>query len=70
MSGPDWVERIANRWPFAAAGEEVPLIATYQSGGVLAQYDVHPDGQRFVIATPASSNRLAVITGVLANLKR
>ncbi|HEY6207520.1 MAG TPA: protein kinase [Gemmatimonadales bacterium] len=44
--------------------------ATYQSGGVLAQYDVHPDGQRFVIATPESSNRLAVITGVLANLKR
>ena len=37
----------------------------------LAQYDPHPDGQRFAIATvPGSSSRLAVMTNVLAGVER
>src|SRR5712692_4007771 len=45
--------------------------ANLQPGGVLAQYDPHPDGQRFVVAAvPGSSSRLAVISNVLAGLER
>jgi hypothetical protein len=53
-------------------GAHQPLFqANLQSGGVLAQYDPHPDGQRFVVAAvPGSSGRLAVISNVLAGLER
>jgi hypothetical protein len=39
--------------------------------GVLAQYDVAPNGQGFVVsAEPEPSSRLAVITDFLAGMKR
>ena len=42
-----------------------------QTGGELAQYDPHPDGQRFVIAAlPGASSRLVVISNVLAEIER
>ena len=45
--------------------------ANLQSGGVLAQYDPDPAGQRFMAAAvPGSSSRLAVISNVLAGLER
>ncbi len=55
-----------------ALGAHTALFqANLQSGGVLAQYDPHPDGQRFVVAAvPGSSSRLAVISNVLAGLER
>ncbi len=44
---------------------ETLLEAHPQGGGVLAQYDVLPDGQHFVLASGSESgNRIAVVTDV------
>jgi Tol biopolymer transport system component len=52
-------------------GAEVSVVrrqelfqADYQQGGVLAQYDVIPDGQHFAVATGGMSNRIPIVTDV------
>jgi len=55
----------------AVGAHKALFQANLQPGGLVAQYDPHPDGQRFVVAAvPGSSSRLAVISNVLAGLER
>jgi serine/threonine-protein kinase len=53
-------------------GARKPVLqARFARGGALAQYDVAPDGHGFVVSAEAeSSSRLAVITNILAGMKR
>jgi Tol biopolymer transport system component len=58
-------------------GAEVSVVrrqtlfqADYQPGGVLAQYDVMPDGQHFAVATGGRSNQIAIVTDVRAEPAR
>jgi serine/threonine-protein kinase len=55
----------------AVGARDTLFEARHIQGGVLAQYDVHPDGRRFVVSTRAeSSDRLALITSLPVGSKR
>jgi hypothetical protein len=58
-------------------GAEVDVVRTEtlfhaetEMGGVLAQYDVAPDGQSFVAAVSNGSNRIAIVSDVIGSLNR
>jgi serine/threonine-protein kinase len=54
-----------------AVGTRNMLFQASFAGGVLAPYDVTPDGQRFVVSvTPETSNHLAVVTNFLSGGSR